>query len=133
MRIYVHPLPVRIWHWTNALGFVALILTGVQIRYVDLIGLLSFRDAVHLHNAIGFVLIANFFLWLLFYLFTDKIRVYHPELDPEKRFRSHSSTPVTNCSGTSSSMMIWYVMLCSALNFSYTLRWCGFGSPLKMP
>ena len=33
-KIYVHPLPVRIWHWTNALGFVALILTGVQIRYV---------------------------------------------------------------------------------------------------
>ena len=33
-RIYVHPLPVRIWHWINALGFVLLILTGVQIRYV---------------------------------------------------------------------------------------------------
>ena len=36
-RIYVHPLPVRIWHWINALGFVAMILTGIQIRYIGLI------------------------------------------------------------------------------------------------
>ena len=52
---------------------------------------------------------------------------------PAKRFTSHSSTPVTNCSGTSISMTTWYVMLCSALNLWYALRWCGFGSPLKMP
>ena len=88
LRIYVHPLPVRIWHWANAFGFVALILTGVQIRYVDLVGLLSFKTAVQLHNWIGFVLIANFFVWLLFYLFTDRIRVYHPELSPVKHFRA---------------------------------------------
>jgi thiosulfate reductase cytochrome b subunit len=86
-RIYVHPLPVRIWHWINALGFVALILTGVQIRYMDLFSVLSFRTAVSLHNWIGFVLIANFFIWLLFYLFSDKIRVYHPELSLMKHFR----------------------------------------------
>ena len=40
------------------------------------------------HNWIGFVLIANFFLWLGFYLFTDKIKVYHPELSPAKYFRA---------------------------------------------
>ena len=85
-RIYVHPLPVRIWHWINALGFVALILTGVQIRYMDLISVMSFKTAVNVHNWIGFVLIANFFVWLLFYLFSDKIRVYHPELSPMKHF-----------------------------------------------
>jgi thiosulfate reductase cytochrome b subunit len=85
-RIYVHPLPIRIWHWLNAAGFIALILTGVQIRYVGLIDLFSFRTAVVLHNWIGFVLIANFFIWLGFYLFTDRIRVYHPELNPKKHF-----------------------------------------------
>jgi len=87
LRIYVHPLPVRIWHWTNAFGFIALILTGIQIRYVDLIGLMSFKAAVSVHNAVGWLLICNFFLWLGFYLFTDKIRVYHPELSPLKHFR----------------------------------------------
>ena len=86
-RIYVHPLPVRIWHWVNALGFLALIVSGAQIRYADLIGLMSFKAAVSLHNWIGWLLIGNFFVWLLFYLFTDKIRVYHPELSPVKHFR----------------------------------------------
>jgi len=86
-RIYINPLPVRIWHWINAAGFVALIATGIQIRYVDLIGLMSFRTAINLHNWIGFVLIANYFVWLLYYLFSDKIKVYHPELSPTKHYR----------------------------------------------
>ncbi len=87
-RLYVHPLPVRIWHWTNALGFIALIVTGLQIRYVGLIGLMPFKTAVAVHNWIGFVLIANFFVWFFFYLFSDKIKVYHPELSPIKHFRA---------------------------------------------
>jgi thiosulfate reductase cytochrome b subunit len=86
-KVYVHPLPVRIWHWINALGFAALILTGVQIRYVDLFDVISFKSAIQFHNWIGFVLIGNFFVWLLFYLFSDKIKVYHPELSPLKHFR----------------------------------------------
>ena len=87
-KLYVHPLPVRIWHWTNAAGFILLILSGVQIRYLDLISVVSFKTAVEVHNAVGFVLIANFFIWLGFYLFTDKIKVYHPELSPVKHFRA---------------------------------------------
>ena len=86
-RIYVHALPVRIWHWLNAFGFIALILTGVQIRYLDLIDVVSFKTAVAVHNAVGWILVGNFFVWLLYYLFTDKIRVYHPELSPLKHFR----------------------------------------------
>jgi thiosulfate reductase cytochrome b subunit len=86
-RIYVHPLPVRIWHWINALGFVTMIVTGFQIRYVGLIDVMSFRTAVVAHNWVGFVLIGNFFVWLLFYLFSDKITVYHPDLSPTRQFR----------------------------------------------
>jgi cytochrome b subunit of formate dehydrogenase len=87
-KLYVNPLPVRIWHWANAFGFILLIATGVQMRYLDLIQVVPFRTAVVAHNWIGFVLIANFFLWLGFYLFTDKIKVYHPELSPTKYFRA---------------------------------------------
>lgn len=86
-RLYVHPLPVRIWHWINALSFVLMIATGIQIRYIGLIGVMPFKTAVDMHNWIGFVLIANFFVWFLFYLFSDKIKVYHPELSPMKHFR----------------------------------------------
>jgi len=87
-RIYVHPLPVRLWHWINAAGFIVLILTGIQLRYADVFQALPFPLAVRVHNWIGFALIANYFVWLLFYLFTDKIKVYHPELDPAKHFRN---------------------------------------------
>jgi len=85
-RIYVNPLPVRIWHWANAIGFVLMILTGLQIRYLGTVQVIPFKTAVQWHNWIGFVLIANFAIWLGFYLFTDKIKVYHPELSPQKHF-----------------------------------------------
>ncbi len=87
-KLYIHPLPVRIWHWTNAIGFVLLIVTGLQIRYTGIVDLMSFKTAVTLHNAVGFVLIAAFTLWLGFYLFTDKSRVYHAELNPAKYYRA---------------------------------------------
>ena len=86
-KIYINPLPVRVWHWINALGFLVLILTGLNIRYADVVALMSFATAVRVHNAVGFILIANYLVWLGFYLFTDKITVYHPELDPRKYFR----------------------------------------------
>ena len=85
-RMYINPLPVRIWHWVNALGFILLILTGLQIRYADQLSVMSFEMAVKTHNWIAFTVIANYFLWLGFYLFTDKIKVYHPELDAKKFF-----------------------------------------------
>jgi thiosulfate reductase cytochrome b subunit len=85
-KLYVNPLPVRIWHWINAFGFVALILTGLQLRFSGQVNVLSFQTAVQVHNWIGFVLIANFFLWLGYHLFSDKIKVYHTELDSKKFF-----------------------------------------------
>ncbi len=85
-KVYIHPLPVRVWHWINAAGFVFMIVSGLQIRYPDIFALMSFNLAVDLHNTVGFVLIANYFLWLGFYLFSDRIVIYHPELNPRKHF-----------------------------------------------
>lgn len=86
-KIYINPLPVRIWHWTNAFGFVLLIATGLQIRYLDLIQWVPLQTAVAIHNWVGFVLIADYFLWLGYYLFTGKIRAYFPELGAAKYLR----------------------------------------------
>jgi len=85
-HLYINPLPVRVWHWVNALGFVLLILTGFQLRFVDLFKVMSFEASVSLHNWIGFTVIANYFIWLGFYLFSDRIKVYHPELNARKFF-----------------------------------------------
>ncbi len=85
-KVYVNPLPVRIWHWANAFLFIVLIVTGVQIRYLDLFDLMSFRTAVVVHNWVAFALIANFFLWLSFYLFSEKNKAYQPEFNIVKLF-----------------------------------------------
>lgn len=78
-KIYLHPLPVRIWHWINALGFVLLIITGAQIRFAEQLGLMSFKTAVQIHSWTGFILLANYFIWLIYYLFTGKLfKIYIP-------------------------------------------------------
>jgi thiosulfate reductase cytochrome b subunit len=83
-KIYLHPLPIRIWHWINAVSFIVLIITGLQIRYRELMGLMKFREAVDIHNFFGFVLIFNFFIWLVYYIVTGKIKIYIPPLNLKK-------------------------------------------------
>jgi thiosulfate reductase cytochrome b subunit len=87
-KLYIHPLPIRLWHWTNAFLFIALIVTGVQIRYIGQIDLgMKFGTAVRLHNYAGFALIAGFGFWLLYHLFSRKmITRYHTEPDRAKFF-----------------------------------------------
>jgi thiosulfate reductase cytochrome b subunit len=77
-RIYLHPLAVRIWHWLNALCFVVLILTGVQIRY-HVLGWLTFKSSVEAHNVVAFVLIANLLFWGVWHVISGKIRLYIPK------------------------------------------------------
>jgi len=78
-QIYLHALPVRVWHWINAGSFFALIVTGIQIRYRDAIHLTSFKTAVDVHNFVGFALILNFCLWAVYYLLSRKLKVYLPD------------------------------------------------------
>ena len=47
---------------------------------------MSFEAAVKLHNWIGFGVIANWFLWFIYYLTSDKIVNYHPDLDARSFF-----------------------------------------------
>jgi thiosulfate reductase cytochrome b subunit len=87
-RLYVHPVPVRIWHWFNVIAFVLMILSGLHLRYVGSFGFISFDMAVTAHTWIGFFLIGNYSVWLLYYLFSERAQSYHPELNPKKYFRA---------------------------------------------
>lgn len=79
-RIYIHPAPVRIWHWIHAVGIVFLVITGFQIRFAEILNLFSLETAIMLHNYIGFVVIGDYLLWLFYYLGTGKIKIYFPDL-----------------------------------------------------
>jgi formate dehydrogenase gamma subunit len=91
-KIYLHPLPIRIWHWVNALGFIILILTGAQIRFGNVIHLFSFETAVDIHSWTGFILIANYCIWLFYYLVTGNIKIYIPPLHHPIEFAKKAVT-----------------------------------------
>jgi len=78
-KIYLHPLPVRIWHWINAISFIILIITGLQIRLGDKMIFMSFQTAVKIHSWLGFILIANYLIWFVYYFATLKFfKIYLP-------------------------------------------------------
>lgn len=84
-KLFLHPLTVRIWHWINAVSFLVLIVTGIQIRYREITNLTKFKTAVDIHNIFGFLLVLDFLLWLAYYVLTGKIKIYVP-LDLKKFF-----------------------------------------------
>lgn len=76
--IYIHPAPVRVWHWINAVCIIFLVLTGFQIRFAELLNIMPLKDAISIHNYVGFITIANYLLWLSYYFSTGKIKIYFP-------------------------------------------------------
>ncbi len=60
--VYIHHAPIRVWHWVNAVGFMFLVLTGVQIRFAENLNFITLEEAIHLHNYVGFMVIADYFL-----------------------------------------------------------------------
>jgi thiosulfate reductase cytochrome b subunit len=87
-KLELHPMPVRIWHWTNAFCFLVLIVTAIQLRYRDLVGIMPLRTAVDVHNFFGFLLTASYFLYFVYYLATGKIRLYLPDLNLKRLLMS---------------------------------------------
>ena len=70
--VYLQPLPVRIWHWLNALGIVTLCISGAQIRFPEYVTFLgSYRSAIMLHNTAGIVVALSFSIWFFYYKFVS--------------------------------------------------------------
>jgi thiosulfate reductase cytochrome b subunit len=68
----------RVWHWLQAVGIGLLIMSGLAIHSPERLGWLPFEAAVTLHNVLGFLLIANAFLGLFYYVTTGAIRQHLP-------------------------------------------------------
>jgi thiosulfate reductase cytochrome b subunit len=76
-KLYLHPLPVRIWHWANAFIVIVLIITGIQMRAPSIQIFHDYRIVVLLHKYFGFALAWSFFFWLFYYIFTGNLRKYY--------------------------------------------------------
>ena len=86
--IYLTPMPIRIWHWLNALGIVTLSITGIQIRfpeYVNIFG--TYKAAISLHNTAGIVVSVSYIIWFCYYLFIAQsmAKLYIPTVDDLKQ------------------------------------------------
>src|SRR5476651_2565780 len=86
--IYLTPMPVRIWHWLNAFGFVTLAVTGLHIRFPEYVNIFGdYKTAIRLHNTAGFVVSTSYVLWFSYYLFVAKTlaKLYIPTLEDIRR------------------------------------------------
>jgi len=73
-RLWLHPFPLRTWHWLNTALVLLLMITGIQLRAPD-VGIFSgYRTAVVVHRATGFVMVASFLFWLAYTLVSRRAR-----------------------------------------------------------
>ena len=62
--VYLHPLPLRIWHWANALTVIILIVTGSKLRMRGVALLPPHSSALLLHKYAGWAMTASSVFWL---------------------------------------------------------------------
>ncbi len=65
-RIYLLPLWLRIWHWTNALLIISLIVSGISLHFADPKAmLLPFSLARDIHNIAGVALCVTYGVFVI--------------------------------------------------------------------
>jgi thiosulfate reductase cytochrome b subunit len=76
-RSYLHPLPVRIWHWVNAITVILLLLTGFQIRVPGIASLSPHNFSLALHKWAGITMTALWAFWLTYGLASGTLRRHY--------------------------------------------------------
>ena len=76
-NVYLHPLPIRIWHWLNAFIIFVLILTGLQLRVPSIQIISNYRAVVLIHKYFGYAMCLSFLFWLIYYLVTGGIKKHY--------------------------------------------------------
>lgn len=78
---YIYPVWLRMWHWINALLFLCLILTGINLQYAILDN--AFAISITIHNVCGVLLTLNYLFFFIASLISGNIKQYIP---PKKDF-----------------------------------------------
>jgi thiosulfate reductase cytochrome b subunit len=67
-KIYLHALPIRIWHWMNALTVITLLITGIQLRMSGIASLRPHDPVLEIHKYAGWAMVACYVLWFVYSL-----------------------------------------------------------------
>lgn len=78
-RVCLYPLWLRLWHWSNALLFLSLVVTGFRLHFVELpMAVMPFETAVMVHNTAGILIIALYGVYLTGNALSGNFRHYRP-------------------------------------------------------
>lgn len=79
-RIYLLPLWIRIWHWTNALLIITLTITGISLHFADpKLPLVEFALAARIHDIAGIALVVLYALFVIANIVTGNWWQYVPK------------------------------------------------------
>lgn len=78
-KIYLYTPYERLWHWLQTFAILLLVFTGLIIHKPSMFGVFSFRYVVQVHNALGFLLLANAALALFYNLASGDIKRFVPQ------------------------------------------------------
>jgi thiosulfate reductase cytochrome b subunit len=78
-KLYLYTFYERLWHWTQAIAIILLILTGTVIHRPDLFGSIDLGAMVPVHNVLGFLLMFNAFFALFYFIAGHTIQQFLPE------------------------------------------------------
>jgi len=76
-RVYLHPRPLRVWHWTNALMVIVLLVTGSQIRIPGIASLHPQDPALLIHKYVGWAMAVSWCFWLVYSLASGNLRRHY--------------------------------------------------------
>ena len=75
-RLYLYPVWIRIWHMTNAILCLTLIITGLSIQFATPGTVIKFKTAVSVHNIAGILLSLSYAAFFIGNLLTTNGAYY---------------------------------------------------------
>jgi thiosulfate reductase cytochrome b subunit len=76
-QTYLHPLPLRIWHWINAFIVISLILTGFYLRFYGIASLKPHNPVLQWHKYMGFAMIISAAFWFIYTMTSKNMRRHY--------------------------------------------------------
>jgi thiosulfate reductase cytochrome b subunit len=76
-RLYLYPIWIRLWHVTNALLFILLIITGFSLHYASIENsFIPFNISVVIHNVCAIILTVNYGIFIIGNIITNNGMFY---------------------------------------------------------
>jgi len=73
-RVYLHPFPLRLWHWANALVVIILMATGIQLRISGVASFQPHDPCLVIHRYAGWAMTASYLLWFMYSILSGNLR-----------------------------------------------------------